>query len=310
MPQDEEIDLLIATDCISEGQNLQDCDWLINYDIHWNPVRLIQRFGRIDRLGSINEYVQLINFWPTDDLNNYINLRNRVEARMALMDASTTTDDNILLPQAKKMAEDDLNYRDKQLLRFEDEVLDLEDFDETIALNDFSLDDFRAELTELLDAKRKKLKNAPFGIYAVAPPKEDYPPGVIFCFEQKETVEEHKNINPLQPFYLIYVRREDKRAFYSFVQAKQLLEAFRSLCYGVRNPSDELCREFNRETDNGENMSEFNELLKIALNDIKKNFSQANAANIFSGRSGQLVNANDDLFETSNFRLVTWLIVR
>lgn len=310
MPQDEEIDLLIATDCISEGQDLQDCDCLINYDIHWNPVRLIQRFGRIDRLGSINEYVQLINFWPTDDLNSYINLRNRVEARMALMDASTTTDDNILLPQAKKMAKDDLNYRDKQLLRFEDEVLDLEDFDETIALNDFSLDDFRAELTELLDAKRRKLKNAPFGIYAVAPPQKDYPPGAIFCFEQKETVEEHKNINPLQPFYLIYVRREDKRVFYSFVQAKQLLEAFRSLCYGAKNPSDELCRKFNQETDNGKNMSEFNELLKIALNDIKKNFSQANAANIFSGRSGQLVNANDDLFETSNFRLVTWLIVR
>ena len=310
MPQDEEIDLLIATDCISEGQNLQDCDWVINYDIHWNPVRLIQRFGRIDRLGSINEYVQLVNFWPTDDLNNYINLRNRVEARMALVDASTTTTDNILSHRAKKMAEDDLNYRDKQLLRFEDEVLDLEDFDETIALNDFSLDDFRAEVAELLDEKRKKLKNAPFGIYAVAPSKEDYPSGAIFCFEQKETAGEHKRVNPLQPFYLIYVRREDKRVFYSFVQAKQMLEAFRSLCHGAESPYDELCREFNRETDNGENMSEFNELLKIALNDIKKDFSQANAANIFSGRSGKLVNANDDLFETSNFRLVTWLIVR
>ncbi len=310
MPQDEEIDILIATDCISEGQNLQDCACVINYDIHWNPVRLIQRFGRIDRLGSINEYVQLINFWATDDLNKYINLNNRIEARMALVDVSTTTSDNILLPdKTKKLAEDDLNYRDKQLLRFKDDIPDLEDFEETIALNDFSLDDFRAELADQLDENRRKLRNAPFGIYAVAPSTEDNPTGVIFCFEQKEVVGQAEKVNPLQPFYLIYIK-SDGTVFYSFVQAKQMLETFRSLCSGNDEPLDELCKQFNQETKNGEDMNFYDELLKSALLDIKNNFKQKNAGNLFAGRSGTLVDSNKDLFESSNFRLITWLIIK
>ena len=144
MPQDGEIDILIATDCISEGQNLQDCDLLINYDIHWNPVRIIQRFGRIDRIGSINPSVQLINFWPTADLNKYINLKNRVEARMALVDIASTLEENLLKPEdIEHLIKDELTYRDKQLLRLKDEILDMEDFNESIAINEFTLDDFR-----------------------------------------------------------------------------------------------------------------------------------------------------------------------
>ena len=91
-----EIDILIATDCISEGQNLQDCDTLVNYDIHWNPVRIIQRFGRIDRIGSINNVIQLINFWPQVSLDDYINLKSRVEGRMHLVNFTATGDDNVL----------------------------------------------------------------------------------------------------------------------------------------------------------------------------------------------------------------------
>ncbi len=144
MPQSAEIDLLIATDCISEGQNLQDCDYLINYDIHWNPVRIIQRFGRIDRIGSVNESVQLINFWPTQDLEKYVNLKNRVEARMALVDIAATFEDNILnTDELEELVQSDLKYRDKQLLRLKEEILDLEDFNETVALNEFTLDDFQ-----------------------------------------------------------------------------------------------------------------------------------------------------------------------
>ena len=139
-----EIDLLIATDCISEGQNLQDCDYLVNYDIHWNPVRIIQRFGRIDRIGSVNKTVQLVNFWATDDLNRYINLKNRVESRMALVDIAATFEDNLLEPnEIEELVQTDLKYRDKQLLRLQNEVLDLEDFNETVSLNEFTLDDFR-----------------------------------------------------------------------------------------------------------------------------------------------------------------------
>ena len=310
MRQTEEIDLLIATDCISEGQNLQDCDLVINYDIHWNPVRLIQRFGRIDRLGSINDSVQLINFWATEDLNKYLNLKGRVEARMALVDVSTTSSDNILLPnEIEKLAKDELNYRDKQLLRLKDEILDLEDFNESIALNDFSLDDFRAELSELLEYDRGRLRDAPFGIYAVTPTKDDNPPGVIFCFQQESAIGQAERVNPLQPFYLIYVRN-DGILFYSFVQVKQLLENFRSLCQGNEKPFDELCRQFDQETGDGENMTFYDELLKKGLSEIKRNFQQRNTGNLFAGRSGTLLNFHEDLFESSNFKLITWLIIK
>ena len=156
MPQNEEIDLLIGTDCISEGQNLQDCDYLINYDIHWNPVRIIQRFGRIDRIGSVNNSVHLVNFWPTEDLNRYINLKNRVEARMALVDVTATQGDNLLDPDAlHDVIEGDLRYRDQQLLKLKDEVLDLEEFTESVALNEFTLDDFRMELIKYIESNRK-----------------------------------------------------------------------------------------------------------------------------------------------------------
>lgn len=310
MPQDEEIDLLIATDCISEGQNLQDCDLVINYDIHWNPVRIIQRFGRIDRLGSLCEYVQLVNFWVTDDLNQYLNLKNRVEARMALVDVSTTSSDNILLSnEIERIAKDELNYRDQQLMRLKDEILDIEDFNESIALNDFSLDDFRAELSDQLESERRKLRDAPFGIYAIATAKEDNPKGVIFCLQQESAVGQAEKVNPLQPFYLVYVR-DDGVLFYSFIQAKQMLETFRALCRGNDKPLEELCRQFNQETSDGEDMSYYDNLLKQALSEIKRNFQQRNTGNLFAGRSGTLVSYNDDLFESSNFKLITWLVIK
>ncbi len=188
MPQEGEIDLLIATDCISEGQNLQDCDYLVNYDIHWNPVRIIQRFGRIDRIGSAGDTVQLVNFWPTEDLNKYINLKNRVEARMALVDIAATFEDNILRnEEIEDLIQEDLRYRDKQLLRLKDEVLDIEDLGDSVSLAEFTLDDFRLELLKYIEANRAALENAPFGLYAVVPPSEGYRvimPGVIFCFRQ------------------------------------------------------------------------------------------------------------------------------
>jgi SNF2 family DNA or RNA helicase len=189
MLQSGEIDLLIATDCISEGQNLQDCDYLVNYDIHWNPVRIIQRFGRIDRIGSASHTVQLVNFWPTDDLNRYINLKNRVEARMALVDIAATFEDNILQSdEIEDLIRADLKYRDKQLIKLRDEVLDLEDRGDSVSLTEFTLDDFRLELLKYIEANRDKLADAPFGLYSVVPPSPEHKtiaPGVIFCFHQR-----------------------------------------------------------------------------------------------------------------------------
>jgi superfamily II DNA/RNA helicase len=277
MPQDGEIDILIATDCISEGQNLQDCDFLINYDIHWNPVRIIQRFGRIDRLGSINEKVQLVNFWPTDDLNNYINLKDRVEARMALVDITATGEENILDPdQLKDLIEDDLKYRNRQLKRLKKEVLDLEELDDNISLSEFTLDDFRIELFNYIEENKKKLEESPLGLYAVVPApsnkKEkqlsliDTPvnqiikPGVIYCLRQKGNTEGNEEVNPLQPYFLVYIR-DDGTVRFNYTHVKQILEIFRILTQGKNQPYEELCDLFNKETNQGYNMSKYNELL-------------------------------------------------
>ena len=261
MPQDAEIDLLIATDCISEGQNLQDCDLLVNYDIHWNPVRIIQRFGRIDRIGSLNEVIYLINFWPTEDLDQYVNLKNRVEARMALVDVAATGADNLLalpeMAEVEALIQQDLHYRDQQLLRMKDEVLDLEDFNETVALTEFTLDDFRMELARYIEANREKLQAAPLGLYAVVPPPADFPalqPGVIFCLKQRQDGAGSETVNPLQPYFLVYIR-DDGQVRYNFTAPKQTLELFRLLCQGKTEPYSALCQLFNAETQHGADMS-------------------------------------------------------
>jgi hypothetical protein len=229
---------------------------------------------------------------------------------MALVDVSTTSSDNILLPnQIERIAKDELNYRDQQLMRLKDEILDIEDFNESIALNDFSLDDFRAELSEQLEENRRQLRDAPFGIYAVTPTKDDNPSGVIFCFQQESEIGQAEKVNPLQPFYLVYVRN-DGVVFYSFVQAKQMLETFRGLCKGNNKPFDDLCRQFNQETNEGANMAFYDELLNQALSEIKRNFQQRNTSNLFSGRSGTLLNFQEDKFDSSNFKLITWLIIK
>jgi SNF2 family DNA or RNA helicase len=313
MPQEGEIDLLIATDCISEGQNLQDCDYLINYDIHWNPVRIIQRFGRIDRIGSINTAVQLVNFWPTQDLNKYINLKNRVEARMALVDIAATQEDNILnIDELQELITDDLKYRDKQLLRLKDEILDLEDFNESVALSEFTLDDFRMELTKYLEANRTLLEQAPLGLYTVVPPASDYQqivPGVIFCLKQSGDTSGNEAVNPLQPYFLVYVRG-DGIVRYTFAQPKQILEIYRVLCAGRAAPYEALCNLFDTETKNGSDMGLYSELLQKAVESIVHTFKKRALTGLLSGRSGVLVEANKQVTSTSNFQLITWLVIK
>lgn len=313
MPQDEEIDLLIATDCISEGQNLQDCDTVVNYDIHWNPVRLIQRFGRIDRIGSRNKSIQLVNFWPTKDLDNYINLKHRVEARMALVDVAATGQDDILsVEEIEELITDELNYRDKQLLRLKDEVLDIEDFNETVALNEFTLDDFRAELARYIESNRKMLQDAPLGLYAVVPTRKDIAslsPGVIFCLKQKGDTTGNEAINPLQPHFLVYVR-DDGVVRYTFAQAKQILDIFRTLCAEEPRADEDLCRLFDEVTQDGRDMSRYSDLLEKAVSSIVSTFRKRNAGNLLSGRGGTLVSREKQVSAATDFELITWVVIR
>jgi len=313
MPQDEEIDILIATDCISEGQNLQDCDYLINYDIHWNPVRIIQRFGRIDRIGSHNQTIQLVNFWPTPDLNKYINLKNRVEARMALVDIAATAEDNILQAEdLEDLITQDLRYRDKQLLRLKDEVLDLEDFNESVALNEFTLDDFRMELATYIEANKEKLEEAPFGLYAVVPPHAEHStikPGLIYCLKQRIEAAANEAVNPLQPYFLVYIR-DDGEVRYNFTVPKQVLEIFRAVCQGQTEPYAKLCKLFDQETDHGQNMSRYSALLDKAVAAIAAQFGRKNAGNLFSGRGGKLLNNQSTIKATTDFDLITWLVIK
>ena len=320
MPQQGEIDILIATDCISEGQNLQDCDYLVNYDIHWNPVRIIQRFGRIDRIGSVNKTVQLVNFWPTEDLNKYINLKNRVEARMALVDIAATFEDNILSNEdIRDLVSEDLKYRDKQLLRLQKEILDLEDFSESISLNEFTLDDFRMELIAYIEANRKALQEAPFGLYAVVPPVSNHPiitPGVIFCFKQKAAAvkaateaSRSRDVNPLQPYFLVYVR-EDKEVRYTFAHPKQILDILRQLCRDRTAACDELCELFDAQTSNGSDMRFYTELLSAAVDSITRTFQKRVAAGLQQGRDFVIPDKQEQARDAADFELVTWLVIK
>ncbi len=312
MPQDKEIDLLIGTDCISEGQNLQDCDYLINYDIHWNPVRIIQRFGRIDRIGNTNDSVQLVNFWPTPDLNRYIKLKNRVEARMALVDITATQGDNLLAPEEiQDVLADDLKYRDQQLLKLRDEVLDLEDFNESVALNEFTLDDFRIDLMNYIESNRKILEEAPFGLYAVIPPDPKYQmitKGVVFCLRQKGDSTGNEKINPLQPYFLVYIR-DDGEVRYTFAQPKQILEMYRLLCAGEKKPYEELCNLFDQQTKNGTNMVHYNDLLQKAVNSLTRTYRKRAVNNLLSGRGGTLVKPEKQVSSVTDFELITWLVI-
>lgn len=326
MNQDDEINILIATDCISEGQNLQDCDYLINYDIHWNPVRIIQRFGRIDRLGSKNYKIQLVNFWPTKDLDNYINLKERVEARMALVDVTATGEDNILnTEQIEELITDELKYRNKQLKRLQNEVLDIEDLDQNISLTDFTLDDFRIELSNYLQEDKEVLRDAALGLYAVVPSpsginskycekefssleKDIIRQGVIYCLRQKGNAKGTEEVNPLQPYFLVYVR-EDKTVKYNYTNAKQILDMYRLLCQGRTEPYEQLCAWFNDRTTNDADMSQYNALLNVAVNEIARVFKKKVTQKLTTDRNAILIPKVKEVTEAEQFELITWLII-
>lgn len=303
-PQDAEIDILIATDCISEGQNLQDCDHLVNYDIHWNPVRLIQRYGRIDRIGSPNSSIQMVNFWPTDDLNAYLNLKNRVEARMALVDITVTAQDN---PLTLEQVRSDLSYRDQQLLRLKDEVLDLEDLEGGVTLADFSLDDFRMDLDNFLDNHREALEQAPLGLFGLVNEEGSAKAGIVFCLRQLGAAAD-AGLNPLAPYFLVYVRSNGE-VRYTYAQAKQTLELYRALCANKTQPEQTLHAHFDRLTDNLDDLEAQTALLRTALASIRQTFQRKASQNLFAGRGATIPKLEEQVTDETPFELVTWLVI-
>jgi len=322
--QGEEIDLLIATDCISEGQNLQDCDLLINYDIHWNPVRIIQRFGRIDRIGSRNDAVQLVNFWPVADLDHYLGVKLRVESRMALVDLAATQTDNLLDPgQIEDLIKEDLLFRDRQLKRLKDEIIDLEDIEDSVSLTDFSLDEFRIDLLRYLEANRAELEEAGEGLYAVVPPKSDLfmaaRPGALFCLRHRAIANKSPagpgksadvgRLNPLAPYYLVYVH-DDGTVRFSYAQPKESMLLLRDLAAGESTAYEKLSDLFDRRTHDGKDMSHYDELLRKALASIEHTFQRRAAASLFAGRDAVLpTSAQAPTSNGEDFDLVTWLVI-
>ena len=310
---DDEIDLLIATDCISEGQNLQDCDTVLNYDIHWNPVRIIQRFGRIDRIGSRNKKVRMINYWPTEDMEIYLRLQSRVEARMALADAAATGTEDPLNESAYEQAQMELNFRDQQLKQLREEVLDFDDLSDGIVLSDFTLDYFFTQLLRYLEDNKRKLESTPNGVYAVTH-DENRPMerGVIFFLRQLNTStdKQRKAASPIHPFYAVYIRNSSDIR-YGCANTRQVLDLFDSVAVGKSEPLQKLCIQFDSETQNGENMGLYNGLLKAVIGHVKRAHTTAQTNNMgLSGtRNFELPLASETPRDTSDFELVTWLVI-
>ncbi|MBQ6305766.1 MAG: DEAD/DEAH box helicase family protein [Bacteroidales bacterium] len=298
----EEVDVLIATDCISEGQNLQDCDYLINYDIHWNPVRIIQRFGRIDRIGSKNEVIQLVNYWPDMELDDYIDLKGRVESRMKISVLTSTGDDNPLSVEEKG----DLEYRRQQLKRLQEEVVDLEDMNTGISIMDLGLNEFRLDLLDYMH-EGHDIEHTPYGMHAVVKGSNGMPSGVIYVLKNRSQGVNIDHKNQLHPFYLVYVD-DDGGVVVNHLSPKSLLDDFRLLCKGKSKPDKSLCAAFNKETKDGKNMKHYSELLGKAIQSIINVKENSDIDSFLEGVQGELF--TKEIKGLDDFELIDFLIVR
>ncbi len=305
----DEIDLLIATDCISEGQNLQDCDYLINYDIHWNPVRIIQRFGRIDRLGSKNDRIQLVNFWPNMELDEYINLEARVSGRMVLLDISATGEENVIeFTDSGKM--NDLEYRRKQLERLQNEVMDIDDVEGGISITDLTLNDFRMDLGDYIKEHEPLLSSIPPGAFAVAGIHEtlegELAPGIIFCLKKEGTQTVSDTTYALSPYYLVYVSDDGSIAL-QFTQTKKILDTLKKMSiHGKQVDADAVAR-FNRISSNGADMSRYRALLSKAVQALTGAAEERGVQSLFS--PGGTVVSKGSFKGMDDFEVISYLIL-
>ena len=303
-----EVDLLIGTDCISEGQNLQDCDYLINYDIHWNPVRIIQRFGRVDRIGSPNSSIQLVNYWPDISLDEYINLKERVESRMMIADVTATGDDNVLSAQAN-----DVSYRKEQLRRLQEEVIELEDVKTGISITDLGLNDFRMDLLNYVKA-HGELSNVPNGIHAVVPANPEFGlfPGAIFTLRNRAlsastgdaNINQH---NRLHPYYLVYINR-DGEVIHDHTEIKRLLDLVRSCCKGQDKPIVDVCQRFNQETADGRKMQTYSDLLGQSIRSMIEVKEEKDLDSLFAG--GKTTALTNTITGLDDFELISFIVIQ
>ncbi len=300
---EKELDILIATDCISEGQNLQDCDTLINYDIHWNPVRIIQRFGRVDRIGSQNEFIQLINFWPQISLDEYINLKNRVETRMFMVDTTATGEDNVLTNKSSQM-----DFRKQQLQKLQNEVVDIEDMDSSISITDLGLNDFRMDLINFLQTKGD-IKDVSCGVHSVCKKdiSKNIEEGVIFVLKNINSDVNIDNINQLHPFYLVYIS-QDGEVKLNHLNVKNILDTLRVLCKTNDEPLREVYTLFNDETNDGKDMSTYSSLLNNAISSIIDTKEQSDIESLFSG--GATTFLENELNGLEDFELIAFVVVK
>jgi len=303
MPNNSDvIDVLIGTDCISEGQNLQDCDYCINYDIHWNPVRIIQRFGRIDRIGSRNKVIQLVNFWPDLTLDEYIRLKVRVETRMKITVMTATGDDDLINTEEKG----DLEYRKAQLERLQNEVVDIEDMSAGISIMDLGLNEFRLDLLDYIKT-HGDLDNTPFGLHTVIPAGNENPPGVVFILKNINGSLNINNQNRIHPFYMVYLGK-DGAVICDHLSPKETLDKLRLLCKGKTMPIMELCKPFNAETKDGKDMKVYSELLGNAINSIMDVKEECDINSLF--KPGGTTALNTAITGLDDFELICFFVLR
>lgn len=299
-----EIDILIATDCISEGQNLQDCDYLINYDIHWNPVRIIQRFGRIDRIGSQNEVIQLVNFWPNMELDEYINLESRVSGRMVMLDMSATGEENII---EEKTTMNDLEYRKKQLKQLQEQVPDIEDINGNISITDLSFNDFKMDLVNYMKNHKELLEKAPTGMYAIAKSNIDEAvKGVIFCLKKINQNIKPSEYNTLNPYFFVYIK-DDGEILLNFIQSKKILDIYKKVCSGQNELYTELIKEFNQETNNAKDMKKFTDFLEKTVENIVGKEEEKGIESLFSFDKTTLSKSVQNM---DDFELISFLVIK
>ena len=324
IPPEKQIDILIATDCISEGQNLQDCDTVISYDIHWNPVRIIQRFGRVDRIGSYHKKVRMINFWPTEDLDSYIKIERRIRDKMALVDFTATSRDNPIEAEDNKvvgdMFRDQLNSDLRELHRGSEDFYKINE--DEFNVQNYTLEDFRARLMQYIAQNEDKLKNAPNGLFAVtdtrsqsgtAKSKQQDVPGFIFLLKQKNLNKDANKLgsglksNHIYPYFLAYMKK-DATQFYGYRNVKDILISFSDMAFGKQEPDKELCERFDKDTVKGKDLGEVENTLKVAINETYEEIKKINLKGLSAGHGRNIeINQSKDL--PQNYELITWLVV-
>jgi len=297
----ESIDLIIATDCISEGQNLQDCDYLVNYDIHWNPVRIIQRFGRIDRIGSINSNITMVNYWPDVTLDSYINLKQRVENRMLISNMASTGDDNILNAEEK-----DLEYRKIQLRKLQEEVVDLEDLREGVSITDLGLNDFRVDLSNYIKTYGS-LRNIPEGLHTITVSSDSLENGVIYVLKNVNSSVNINKMNRLHPYYMVYIK-ENGDLVYNHIEGKKILDILRMLCKGKNEPLTEACDQFSTETADYRKMDKYSGLLQKSIGSILQSEEEKEVSSLFT--TGGTTVSGSGIKGIEDFKLISFIIVK